>query len=75
MQQRARAYQIIYNNLYKTSVTGPLLHCLRKAKGKELLAEILEGVCEDILALESLQPKSSDKDFIGCGSLMTPQKS
>jgi hypothetical protein len=37
MQQRARAYQIIGNDLYKTSVTGPLLRFLSKAEGKELL--------------------------------------
>jgi hypothetical protein len=44
MQQRPRAYQIVDNNLYKTSIIGPLLHCLRKAEGKELLAEIHSGV-------------------------------
>jgi hypothetical protein len=40
MQQRAKAYQIIYNNLYKTSVSGPLLRCISKAEGQELLSEI-----------------------------------
>jgi hypothetical protein len=44
MQQRPRAYQIVDNNLYKTSIIGPLLHCLSKAEGKELLAEIHSGV-------------------------------
>jgi hypothetical protein len=37
MQQRANAYQIIRDELYKTSVTGPLLHCLSRDEGKELL--------------------------------------
>jgi hypothetical protein len=37
MQQRAKAYQIIGDELYKTSVTWPLLHCLSRDKGKELL--------------------------------------
>jgi hypothetical protein len=45
MQQRARAYQLIGNKLYKTSITGPLFYCLRKAEGKELLAEIHSGMC------------------------------
>jgi hypothetical protein len=45
MQQRPRAYQIVDNNPYKTSIIGPLLHCLSKAEGKELLAEIHLGVC------------------------------
>jgi hypothetical protein len=30
MQQRAKAYQVIGDELYKALVTGPLLHCLRK---------------------------------------------
>jgi hypothetical protein len=37
MQQRAKSYHIIHNELYKISVTGPLLCCLRKAEGQELL--------------------------------------
>jgi hypothetical protein len=37
MQQRAQAYQIIGDELYKTSVTWPLLHCLSRDEGKELL--------------------------------------
>jgi hypothetical protein len=36
MQQRTWAYQIIGYDLYKTSITGPLLCC--KVEGKELLA-------------------------------------
>jgi hypothetical protein len=38
MQQRAKAYQIIRDDLYKTSVTWPLLCCLSRDEGKELLA-------------------------------------
>jgi hypothetical protein len=34
MQQRARAYEVIGNDLYKTTVTGPLLHYLGKAEGR-----------------------------------------
>jgi hypothetical protein len=45
MQQRAMAYQVIGNDLYETSIMGPLLHCLNKVEGKELLAEIHSGVC------------------------------
>jgi hypothetical protein len=45
MQQRAKAYQVISNELYKTSVMGPLLCCLSKAEGRELLAEVHSGVC------------------------------
>jgi hypothetical protein len=44
MQQRAKAYQIIGEELYKTSVTGPLLPCLNIVEGKELLTQIHAGV-------------------------------
>jgi hypothetical protein len=45
MQQRAKAYQVIGDELYKTSVTGPLLCCLSRDEGKELLAQTHLGVC------------------------------
>jgi hypothetical protein len=38
-QQRAKAYEIIDNTLYKTSIIGPL-HCLSIAECKKLLSEI-----------------------------------
>jgi hypothetical protein len=38
MQQIAKAYQVIRHELYKTSLIGPLLHCLSRDEGKELLA-------------------------------------
>jgi hypothetical protein len=37
MQQRVKAYQIIGEELYKTSVIGPLLRYLSKDEGKDLL--------------------------------------
>jgi hypothetical protein len=47
MQQRVKAYKIIGEELYKTSVIGPLLHCLSKDEGKNLLtqthAEVTSG--------------------------------
>jgi hypothetical protein len=45
MQQRARAYQKIDNNLYKTSISGPLLRCLSKVEGQEILLEVHAGIC------------------------------
>jgi hypothetical protein len=38
MQQRAQAYQVIGEELYKTSIMGPLLRCLRKDEGNDLFA-------------------------------------
>jgi hypothetical protein len=40
MQQRAKAYQIIDNDLYRTSIFGPLMRCISRAEGQELLSEI-----------------------------------
>jgi hypothetical protein len=34
MQQRAKAYQVTGDELYNTSVIGPLLHCINKFEGK-----------------------------------------
>jgi hypothetical protein len=48
MHQRAKAYQVIGNELYKTLVTGPLLRCLSNIKGKELLEEIHSRVRSDL---------------------------
>jgi hypothetical protein len=44
MQQRVKAYQVIRDELYKTSVTRPLLHCLSRDEGKELLAQTHSGM-------------------------------
>jgi hypothetical protein len=57
MQQRAKAYQIIREELYKTSVIGPLLRCLSTDEGKELLAQIPVGVCEGHIGARALVAK------------------
>jgi hypothetical protein len=43
MQQRAKAYQVIGEELYKKSMTGPLLHYLSKDEDKDMLAQIHTG--------------------------------
>jgi hypothetical protein len=45
MQQRAKSYQIVNNDLYKTSVSDHLLRCVSKAEGQEILSEIHAGIC------------------------------
>jgi hypothetical protein len=45
MQQRARGYRIINDELYKTCITTPLLKCVASSEGKQLLMEIHEGSC------------------------------
>jgi hypothetical protein len=66
MQQRAKAYQIIENTLYKSSITGPLLRYLSKSEGKELLAEIHTGVCRGHIGSRKIivdNAKQSDCDL------------
>ena len=45
MQQRTRGYRIINDELYKASITTPLLKCVASSEGKQLLKEIDEGSC------------------------------
>jgi ribonuclease HI len=59
MPQRARAYQIVDNDLYKTFISGPLLCCISKAEGQKLLSEIQAGVCGDHISARALAFKVS----------------
>jgi hypothetical protein len=63
MQQRAKAYQIIGVELYKTSVTGPLLRCLSRDEGKELLAQTHSGVCGGHIGARALAAKVFRQSF------------
>jgi hypothetical protein len=64
MQLRARAYQILDNDLYKVSTSGPLLCYVRKEEGQQILSEVQEST-EVISELELWQPKSYDRVSIG----------
>jgi hypothetical protein len=63
MQQRAKAYQVIGDELYKTSVTGPLLHCLSKNEGKELLIETHSSICGGHIGSRALTTKVLRQGF------------
>jgi hypothetical protein len=45
MEARTRPYAIIEGELYKHGVCSPLLKCLSRAKGQELMKEIHAGIC------------------------------
>jgi hypothetical protein len=45
MEARTRPYVIIEGELYKHGVCSPLLKCLSRAKGIELMKEIHAGLC------------------------------
>jgi hypothetical protein len=54
MQQRVKAYQIIRDDLYKTSVTGPLLRYVSRNEGKELLTQTHSGLCRGHIGARTL---------------------
>jgi hypothetical protein len=45
MHARTRPYVIIEGELFKQGVCSPLLKCLSRAEGQELMKEIHSGVC------------------------------
>jgi ribonuclease HI len=65
MQSRTRPYIIIEGELFKQGVCSPLLKCLSRAKGQELMKEIHAGVCGAHIGSRPLLGKVLSKDFIG----------
>ena len=45
MEARTRPYMIIEGELYKQGVCSPLMKCLPRTKGQELMKEIHTGLC------------------------------
>jgi hypothetical protein len=45
MQARTRPYMIIEGELFKQGVCSPLLKCLSRAEGQDLMKEIHAGIC------------------------------
>jgi hypothetical protein len=63
LQQRAKAYQIIRDELYKVSVTGTLLPCLSRDEGNELLTQTHSGVCRGHIGARALAAKVFKQGF------------
>jgi hypothetical protein len=63
MQQRAKDYKIIGNELYKTSVLGPLLCCFSKIEGQEILQEVHTGICGGHIGARVLVAKVLPQGF------------
>jgi hypothetical protein len=57
MQRRAKDYQIVDNELYRTSVSSPLLHCISKIEGQEILQEVHAGICKGHIDARALAGK------------------
>jgi hypothetical protein len=45
MHARTRPYVLIEGELFKQGVCSPLLKCLSRAAGQELMKEIHSGIC------------------------------
>jgi hypothetical protein len=65
MEARTRPYVIIEGELYKYGVYSPLLKCLSRAKGQELMKEIHAGLCGSHIGSRPLLGKFLDKNFTG----------
>jgi hypothetical protein len=63
MQQRAGSYQIVDNDLYKTSISGPLHRCVSKAKGQEILSEFHAGTYGGHIGARALAAKVLRQGF------------
>jgi hypothetical protein len=63
MQQRAKDYQIFDNELYMTSVSGPLLRCINKTEGQEILQEVHARICGGHISARTLASKVLQQGF------------
>jgi hypothetical protein len=57
MQQRAQSYQIVDNDLCKISVSSPLLSCVSKEEGQQILLKVHAGVCGGHIGAKALATK------------------
>jgi hypothetical protein len=62
MEARTRPYVIIEGELYKHGVCSPLLKCLSRAEGIELMKEIHAGLCGSHIGSRSLLGKVFRQD-------------
>jgi hypothetical protein len=73
MEARTRPYVIIEGELYKQGVCSPLLKCLSRTEGQDLLRRYIQDCVELILGPSLYLKKFSDKDFIGRRKLQMQQ--
>jgi ribonuclease HI len=73
MEARTRSYVIIEGELYKHGVCSPLLKCLSRTEGIELMKDIHAGLCGSHIRSRPLLGKVLDKDFIGGRQLRMQQ--
>jgi hypothetical protein len=68
MEARTRPYVIIEGELYKHEVFSPLLKCLSRTKGIELMKEIHAGLCGSHIGSRHLMGKVFRQGFYWSGA-------
>jgi hypothetical protein len=63
LQQRAQLYHVVDNDLYKISVSSPLLRCVSKEEGQQILSEVNAGVCRGHIGDRALATKDLRQGF------------
>jgi len=63
MIARARSYVLIDGMLYKKGVVQPLLKCITKTEGRDLLQEIHSGICGSNIGPRALSAKAIRQGF------------
>jgi hypothetical protein len=63
MVLQARNYTIINKDLYQRDVCAPLLKCISRDEGKELLNEIHSGMCSSHISTRALVVKAFREGF------------
>jgi hypothetical protein len=63
MHVRTRPYMIIEGELFKQGVCSPLLKCLSRAEGQELMKEIHSGISGDHIGSRTLLGKVFRQGF------------
>jgi hypothetical protein len=51
--------------LYKTSISGPLLYCISKIEGQDILQEVNAGICGGHIGARALAAKVLQQGFYG----------
>jgi hypothetical protein len=57
MQEQAKDYQIVSNELYRASVSGPLFRCISKTEVQEILQEVPARICRGHISANALVAK------------------
>jgi hypothetical protein len=63
MQAQVKGYVLKDDNLFKLGVCTPLLKCIPKEQGIELMKEIHSGMCGSHIVVRALARKVSRQDF------------